>query len=378
MTERLTRALALVLDGAARLLPPGRRHWAEAVQAEAGQVPAGWLRVGWLAGGVWLVAREAGMARKIGYWIGAAAVTAIAAWTVWLSWRTAPPADPESVTDRVRVLVGAVALVGLPWVARRDGLFGPVGSGIVARFVRVAGCAAICGLGVGIVHLDRHAGINGVVGSGKFSWVQETCGLAVLIAGLTAPLIIRARRPQAEREVLWGIVACAAVVAFLLVPLQTLVAGYVAVILAVTSRRSPITPATLAVGVIAGLPTALVVCVVPFVLGNLFSALFILVLVALLIAGFAGAAAAWLVTGIENPDELRAARIRQGILAGATAGAVGGLVPTVIFLILGAMMVLGPLAGIAGGTLGAAIAADRWLKSPPDSSIAAGLFVSNS
>ena len=103
MTERLTRALTRVLGGAARLLPPGRRHWAEAVQAEAGQVPAGWPRLGWLAGGVWLVARDAGMARKIGYWIGAAAVTAAGAWTVRPSWRTSPSADPESVTDRVRV-----------------------------------------------------------------------------------------------------------------------------------------------------------------------------------------------------------------------------------------------------------------------------------
>ena len=282
------------------------------------------------------------------------------------------------MTDRVRVLVGVVALAGLPWVARRHGLFGPVGSSTAARLVRVAGCAAICGLGVTIVHLDRHVCLNGVVGSGKFSWVRESCGLALLIAALAAPLVVKARRPQVEREALWGIVACAAVTAFLMVPLQTLVVGHVALILAATSRRSPIAPATLAVGVIAGLPTALVVCVVPFALGNLFSALLILALVASLIAGFAGAAAAWLVTGTESPDEVRSARIRQGVLAGATAGAVGGLVPTAIFLILGAMMVMGPLAGIAGGVLGGAIAADRRVKSRPDRSISAGLFISNS
>ena len=81
----------------------------------------------------------------------------------------------------------------------------------------------------------------------------------------------------------------------------------------------------MAVGAIAGLPLALVACLLPFALGNLFTAWFILALVAWLIAGFAGAAAARLVTGVENPDELRSARIRQGILAGATAGAVGGL-----------------------------------------------------
>lgn len=67
----LTRVLAGMLRYAARMLPPGRREWAEAVQAEAGQVPPGWPRLRWLAGGLWLVAREATMMRKAGYWFGA-------------------------------------------------------------------------------------------------------------------------------------------------------------------------------------------------------------------------------------------------------------------------------------------------------------------
>ena len=50
-------ALTGLLRILARLLPAGRREWAEAVQAEASQAPAGWPRLGWLAGGVWLVAR---------------------------------------------------------------------------------------------------------------------------------------------------------------------------------------------------------------------------------------------------------------------------------------------------------------------------------
>ena len=375
MTERLTWALAWVIDRAARLLPPGRRHWAKAVQAEAGQVPAGWPRLGWLAGGVWLLAREAGMARKIGYWIGAAAVTAAVAWVVWLSWRVT---DPESGTDRIRVGVGAIALIGLPWVARRSGLFGPVSDAIAARLVRVAGCAAICGLGLGILRVDRHVGLGSVLGSGKLNWGQEAGGLVVLIVGLAAPLILKARRPQTGREVLWGIVACAAVTALLIVPLQALVAGYVAMIFAATSRRSPVAPPTLTAGLIAGIPTAAVLCALLFVSGNLYGLLFLAAIVALLIAGLAGAAAASLVTGIEDPDELRAARIRQGTLAGATAGAVGGLASSAIFLILGAMMVAGPLVGMAGGALGAAIAADHRLKSRPARSIPAGQFAPNS
>jgi hypothetical protein len=39
--ERLTWMLAGMLCLAASRLPPGRRQWAEAVQAEARQVPAG-------------------------------------------------------------------------------------------------------------------------------------------------------------------------------------------------------------------------------------------------------------------------------------------------------------------------------------------------
>ena len=49
-------ALTGLLRVLARLLPAGRREWAEAVQAEASQAPAGWPRLSWLAGGVWLVA----------------------------------------------------------------------------------------------------------------------------------------------------------------------------------------------------------------------------------------------------------------------------------------------------------------------------------
>src|SRR5262249_56732678 len=135
---------------AAQMLPPGRREWAEAVQAEAGQVPPGWPRLRWLAGGLWLVTREATMMRKAGYCLGAGAVAAGAAWVVWLSWQTSPAADPQTVTDRVRVLVGAAALVVLPWVGRRRGLFGPARSSLTARLVGWGVCAAGCGPGADV------------------------------------------------------------------------------------------------------------------------------------------------------------------------------------------------------------------------------------
>jgi hypothetical protein len=68
--ERLTWILARMLRATTWLLPPGRRDWAEAVQAEAELVPAGWPRAGWLAGGLRLAAREAEIMRKVVYWLG--------------------------------------------------------------------------------------------------------------------------------------------------------------------------------------------------------------------------------------------------------------------------------------------------------------------
>jgi hypothetical protein len=201
--DRLARTLTWLLAGAERALPPSRRQWIEAVRAETEQVPAGWAQLNWLAGGLWLVFKEANMARKIGYWLGVGAVAVIAAWTAWLSLRAAPASDTEALTDRFRILVGLTALAGLPWVARRQGLFGPVGPSVLARFVRIAGCGAVCGVGLLIVNLDLHSKGN-VLGSGGFSPTQEFTGLAALAAALLAPFILRAKWPQSEREKTWA------------------------------------------------------------------------------------------------------------------------------------------------------------------------------
>src|ERR1700722_6854396 len=148
--EQFATMLTAMLRAAERLLPPGRRQWAEAARAEAVQAPGGWSRVRWLLGGLWLVAREAGVMRKVMYWTGVGAAAVVASWTIWLSWRAVrlPYFDPQAANDRVRILAGIAAIVVLPWVGRRRGWFGPVGSSITARLVRVAGCAAMCGLGV--------------------------------------------------------------------------------------------------------------------------------------------------------------------------------------------------------------------------------------
>jgi hypothetical protein len=175
------------------------------------------------------------------------------------------------VTDRVRVLVGAAALVVLPWVGRRRGWFGPVGSSITARLVRLAGCAAVCGLGTAVVY-----------------------GLA--------------------------------------------------------------TPDDRYVG--------------PLVLGML--------VLTFLLAALAGVAAAWLLPGTGDPQELREARIRQGLLAGSVTGAACGLLFTNFFVVAVFMMVIGPLFGAAGGAVGGAVAADHPRMPRPARSWSAGLFVSHS
>jgi hypothetical protein len=378
--ERMTRLLAGLLGQTARLLPRARRQWAEAIQAEAGQVPAGSRQLYWLAGGLWLVAKEANMARKIVYWLGLGVVAAAAAWAIWLSWRTIPIADPESVTDRVRVLVGASALLVLPWVGRRSGLFGPVGSGVTPRLVRVAGCVAICCLGASLVRLDRKGGSGGVLGSGHFSWPREITGLALLGAAAAMPGATRALRPRADAAAVWGAAGVAATVAFAVMPLQVLTVLYVAGILAATSRRSPVPSAALAIGTITGPAAGMIIYGVLTSKAGLGLTGFLTVsaLAFLVTAAPAGFAAAWLLSGIEDPQELLARRVRQGLLAGATAGAVGGLILTAMFMGLGFTMVIGPLAGAAGGAVGGAVAARYPRSLPPGGSRAAGTIVSSS
>ena len=383
MIGRMTRLLAGLLGTTARVLPPARRQWAEAIQAEAGQVPAGWRQLRWLAGGLWLVAREAIMTRKIVYWLGLGVVAAVAAWAIWLSWRAMPAADPERVTDRVRVLIGASALLVLPWAGRRSGWFGPVGSGITPRLVRVAGCAGVCGLGVSIVRLDGNAGSGGVIGSGTISWPRELAGLALLGALAAMPPLTRTLMPHADTGAVAATAALAAFVAFMLMPLQVLTILYVAGILAVTSRRSPVPAAALAIGTITGLATGLVIYGVLAIHadialngGTVLIIFLILAAIPFLVATSAGIAAAWLVPGIADQQELRARRIRQGLLAGAIAGAAGGLLITVSAMGLGFMMIIGPLAGAAGGALGGAMAAAHPRRSRPAGSWAAGMFVS--
>ena len=91
------------------------------------------------------------MLRRIVYGLGLVAVGVVMSWTLWLSLRTAPAADVEATTDRMRALAGIGALLVLPWVGRRRGVFGPVGHSVAARLVRLSGLGAMCGAGIWLV-----------------------------------------------------------------------------------------------------------------------------------------------------------------------------------------------------------------------------------
>jgi hypothetical protein len=377
--ERLTWILAQMLRVAASWLPPGRRQWAEAVRAEAGQAPAGWPRLGWLAGGLWLAVREAEMMRKVVYWLGVGMVVATAAWAVRLSWHASSAAHPLVVTDRVRVLVGVAALVGLPWVSRRRGWFGPVGGSIAARLVRVAGCAAVCGLGMAVVRMDRDVG-GGPHGATPFSLPREIAAAVLLGVALASLRVVRAIWPQLDASTLWAFAGMTGVIALALVPAQALAIIYTAGTLAVTSRRSPVANASLAAGAMTGLAAGLGTALTVYELNTQDDRYLGLILLSMFAATFllgtlAGAAASWLWSGTEDPDALREARIRQGLLAGSVAGAVTGLVLTNFFAIAFFMMVLGPMLGAVGGALGGVVAADHPRRPRPARSWAAGLFV---
>jgi hypothetical protein len=319
--------------------------------------------------------------RRIGYGLGLVAVGVVASWTLWLSLRTAPAADVEATTDRMRALAGIGALLVLPWVGRRRGVFGPVGHSLAARLVRLSGLAAMCGAGIWLVTTDRRSDLDNVIGSGHFSWVQQTLGLSLICATLAAPQIARARWPRADVATVRTIIVMMAVVALLLAPFQTVAVGYIAAVLAATTRRSPVTPAALSAGALAGLAAGSAIYgIFAIRVGESFDVLLMLVVapaVAAILTIPAAAVAARRLAELEDPRRFRAAQIRQGLLTGLTAGAAAGL-----FLMVtdgGAgmlMMITGPLAGLAGGVVGAALAADH-RRDPRSGSFQAGLYTAS-
>jgi hypothetical protein len=414
----VTRALERALGRCAGLLPPGRRGWADAVRAEAAEVPAGRARLGWVAGGMWLVAREAQMTRRIAGGLGTMAVAVAALALVAGIW----PGVAAAGWDKARLVLLVVLLAGLPWVARRRGVFGPVAAGLTAPALRAAGCAAVLVLVLDIGRMtpfpDQALGGS----AGAWDWVRETVVAGLIAACLAAVLIVTAWWPQVSRVLVGWCAAVAGLALFLtLAPVQVLITVYVAGILAVTTRRSLVTPATLAICVGVGVGGGLLMLAmwntardtVPGIPGPGKTDVQLLVMVLVVVAAAATAAAGWvaarLARGPGDPVALSRAWFMQCLAAGPLTGAIAALVipfgrvsdavriaaacpaSAIGPCTNGAKMwmiflVAGPVLGLAVGRLGGAVAVARLGQPPaappreprPGGSRSGGVFVSNS
>jgi len=404
--DRLDRAITGLARCSIRVVPAERREWAEAVWAEAGEVPAH-RRLSWVAGGLWTVTRQAGLVRRIGYWLGVAAVAVGASEMVSLVWRGAAVApgfrsvsvpqqnlgtgiyvDPHTTGDfRSLAITTVVVLAALPWVARRAGAFGPASDSPAARVVRVGGCALICVLVLVLARLAQTLGEN-LAGGGEVA--------GVIITSLTVTLVVTARLPGAPARALrWlggpGDTTEAEVKTFLALGfgiaalmlfffgcffgggISELITAYAAGAFAATARGSRIAPATLAFGAGAGVAGGLIW----YAAARMGIAWLTLVVVVGVFAApaAAGVAAAWRAPRRDDPEALRRDRLRQGAAAGALTGGVAALLITI--LIFGTMVVLhrqtaaqsteadglvllwGPLLGMALGVSGGSVVAER-------------------
>jgi len=296
----------------ARLLPAGRRDWAEAVWAEAYEVPAGWPRLAWRVGGVWLVAREAAMVRWMGSRVLFAAAAGAAAWGAW--------SVGQAGTVRADVIVTVLLLAGLPLLTRW--FLGPPDNR-AARRLRAAGYAAILDLmpakaaaelflgavprgGIDLHTYDRFHCHN----EPWCPWVPGTSGLS----------------PTVGSEVM----------------LLLLTACGLAIVLALTARRTRVAPAALTIGAGAGLALGVVMYAVsplglnvaypyrPWLPGSAGEAVGVLAWILIFGAPLVAGAIAGRRSHVPGPPgELTDDRAKQGIAAGVVSGGVGALFVTV-------------------------------------------------
>lgn len=296
--SRLSRAAARC---ALRLVPAGRRDWAEGLLAEAGDVPPGAARLAWLAGGARLIAREARLVRLAAL----ALVFAVAAgWIAHVGW-PGPATNPGTGINRLNVVVLLPVLAVLPLLARW--LFGPADRGRLARVLRAGAYAGVLVLLLAKVSVDPIA--------------DNPAATPYLNQDSKTPFMTGMVRAWLGQSL------------FLLI-----VTVCVAVILALTARRTRVATATLAVGAGAGLSLGAVLYAI-FPIGFTSSAtnprlpgyaahLLVALAWIVLFGGplLAGAVAA---RSYRGPDTGRA-RIRQAAAAGFLATAAGALTVSVL------------------------------------------------
>jgi hypothetical protein len=300
----LNRVGAAVWRAVARLVPAGRRDWVAAVWAEAPEVPPGLRRLAWRAGGVRLLAREAVMVRRIGGLL----LFAVAAGTAVLVAWPGSSASVDTPVDRVYAITMVLLLAGLPLLARW--FLGPPDNR-PARRLRV-GCYAVL-----------LALIPATVAVDQFATTPPRGG-----ADLRVYLLVAGRSSRTP----WG----GGIV------LLVIMALYVAAILWMTSRRSRVAPATLAVGTGAGLALGLVMYAVaplglskdatnPWLPGSDIDPLMLLAWLLVLGAPVAAAVIAdrHYTASSSSPPSV-GARIRQVMAAGLLVSLSGALVVDVL------------------------------------------------
>jgi hypothetical protein len=291
--SRLDRILGGLLRAAARTLAPARKDWFEALWAERCDIPAGWPRLSWLAGGLRLMIREAQMYYKSAY------VAVFAAGLAGVLWLRSDSGLPLFAAIGLSAI--GLMMIGLPWVARRRGMFGPVAGSLAARAARVGGYAAL---------------------------------LAFLVVGLGAAQYGNAGRtdlPPHGNGPIW-------------IAISVLWTVYAAGILSATTRGSQVTTATLSIGAGTGVVAGVIVYALtpfsglldiadPWLAAAYFLGLVLVILGVPIVAGAVAAArpqAPWITAN--DPVEITIARARQGTLAGAVCGAAAALVIGVLTL----------------------------------------------
>ena len=242
--SKLTRVTAAVARASAWLLPAGRRDWVAAVWAEAHQVPPGLARLAWRTGGVWVLAREALLPRRLGRVSLFAAAAVLAAWAAWPQ-----PGVGHATESQFHVIATVLVLAGLPLLARR--FFGPVSPSRAGRFLRVFCCAAVLACLPAAAIVEAFANLTPAQPAYRYifcvaqGWsnIQGCGGVPGRSTG----------GPPWEGEV----------------PILLLTIAYVGVTLFLTSRRSQVTRSTLAIGTGTGLLFSLVMfAVAPLGLSN--------------------------------------------------------------------------------------------------------------
>jgi len=277
-------------------------------------VPAGWPRLAWRAGGVRLIAKEGQMTRRIGILLLGAVAAGAAAWEAW-------PRSPVSIShgaaDQGDVIITLALLAGLPLLIRW--LLGPPDNR-AARRLRAGFYAAILAIMSAKAVTDMFVG---AVPRGGIDLRTYDAGNSN--GGLPVPGTVSGG-PDWGGEII----------------ILLITASYLAVMLALTARRTRVAPATLTIGARAGLVLGLVMYGVdplggtqfatnPWLHGSAIDPLVALAWVLLFSGPFvAGALAGKRCYVPDDPGQASAARSWQGFAAGLVSNGVGALTVTVL------------------------------------------------